>query len=268
MRTIRKTSLAVLLLSVSALCLAFPKRPQPERLVNDLAGLFTSAQISSLESMLVAFDDSTSNQIAVVTVGDLEGDTPASFAYRIGEQWGVGDEGFNNGIVVVVKPKAGMSEGKVSIQVGYGLEGAIPDLYCKRIIEGTMIPHFKEGDYYSGVVEACEDLMALASGEISEERRHSSAEEDLEELLVRLLVFFLVMYVLIKLLNRRNGNGGGRWRSGTDFGRHVYIGPIDGWGDIFLGGGSHGGGPGSFGGGGFGGFGGGHFGGGGASGSW
>lgn len=248
--------------------LAFPQRPEPQRLVNDLAGIFTSSQVAQLESTLVAFDDSTSNQITIVTVDDLEGDTSASYAYRIGEQWGVGGESFNNGIVLLVKPKTELSKGEVSIQVGYGLEGAIPDIYCKRIIDNTIIPHFREGEMYEGVAAACKDLMDLASGEISQPREYSSEIDDVKEILLRLFFFFLVMYILIKLTNRK-GRGGGGWGggSGSDFGRHVYIGPINNW-DW----GTGRGGTGSFGGGGFGGgfggFGGGHFGGGGASGSW
>lgn len=264
-----KAVLVALLLSLdAAVCLAFPQRPQPERLVNDFAGIFTPSQVAALESTLVAFDDSTSNQITVVTVLDLEGDTSASYAYRIGEQWGVGGQAFNNGVVLLIKPRTERSGGEVSIQVGYGLEGAIPDIYCKRIIDNSLLPHFRNGEMYEGTVSACKDLMDLASGEISQPREYGSAEDDVKEILLRLFLFFLVMYILIKITNRR-GHGGGGWGggSGSDFGRHVYIGPINSW-DW----GTGRGGTGSFGGGGFGGgfggFGGGHFGGGGASGSW
>ncbi len=257
----------VLLLVDAAVCLAFPQRPQPERLVNDFAGIFTPSQVAALESTLVAFDDFTSNQITVVTVQDLEGDTPASYAYRIGEQWGVGGQAFSNGVVLLIKPRTERSGGEVSIQVGYGLEGAIPDIYCKRIIDNSLIPHFRNGEMYEGTVAACKDLMDLASGEISQPREYGSAEDDLQEILLRLFLFFLVMYILIKITNHKGRGGGWGGGSGSDFGRHVYIGPINSW-DW----GTGRGGTGTFGGGGFGGgfggFGGGHFGGGGASGSW
>ena len=100
---------------------AIPSRPSPARLVNDLAGLFTDQQETELERMLVAFDDSTSNQIAVVTVNDLEGYEASEYATRIGIDWGVGSEKFDNGIVILVKPKTS-SAGQVFIAVGYGLE--------------------------------------------------------------------------------------------------------------------------------------------------
>ncbi|MBO6082737.1 MAG: TPM domain-containing protein, partial [Bacteroidales bacterium] len=170
---------------------AIPARPSPQRLVNDLAEVFSAAQVRHLEAMLVAFDDSTSNQIAVVTVKDLEGRTPADYAYRIGQEWGVGGQDFNNGIVVLVKPKSERSSGQVSIQVGYGLEGAIPDVYAKRIIDNQMIPHFRDNDYYGGVLAACEQLMAFASGEISVARDRDE-EIDAEDLVALLILLGLL----------------------------------------------------------------------------
>ncbi len=123
--SIRRISLITLLLAiVSSVAVAIPPRPQPQRLVNDLAGMFSPAQVEELEHRLVAFDDTTSNQITVVTVSDLEGYEPAEYAVKIGTSWGVGSKDFNNGVVILVKPKTEDSGGKVSIQIGYGLEGA------------------------------------------------------------------------------------------------------------------------------------------------
>lgn len=236
---------------------AFPSRPEPQRLVNDFAGLFDPVQTESLERDLVAFDDSTSNQIAVVTVLDLEGYDPAEYATRIGIEWQVGSAEFDNGVVLLVKPKTDTSAGQVFIAVGYGLEGAIPDAYAKRIIETALIPHFKSDDYFGGVKEACDLLMKLASGEISVER-----EEDEDEAWIALGAFLLAIIVICVLLvifgNGSSGNGG----SG---GGRVFTGPVITTGRSY--GGGFGGGFGGFGGG-FGGFGGGSFGGGGAGGSW
>ena len=262
MRMKRIEALAAGLLLLLAVCLhatAIPARPSPPRLVNDLAGLFTSAQADRLESMLVAFDDSTSNQIAVVTVTDLEGYAPADYAVRIGLEWGVCSKEFNNGVVVLVKPKNASGAGQVSIQVGYGLEGAIPDIAAGRIIREDMIPHFREDDYYGGVLAACEKLMAYASGEISAPREGELDEEDIEAIaaLIFTLLFFIIVVVLI---TRKNGKGGGNSGGRGGGSPFIYFGPISG--------GSRGGFGGGFGGGGFGGFGGGSFGGGGASGSW
>lgn len=246
---------------------AIPSRPEPARLVNDLADLFTAEQEEGLEKMLVAFDDSTSNQIAVVTVPDLEGYSSSEYATRIGLEWGVGSAKFDNGVVVLVKPK-NTSSGQVFIAVGYGLEGAIPDAYAKRIINDRMIPHFMGNDYFSGVEEACEMLMKLASGEISEMRDTDEGDE-IAAIIATMFILFIILVVIV-LVSKDNNSRGGRGNGG----RNVFRGPVITIGDDFGGwnptrGGGFGGG--SFGGGGFGGFGGfggGSFGGGGAGGSW
>lgn len=236
---------------------AIPSRPQPQRLVNDFAGLFTPAQVEALENVLVAFDDSTSNQITVVTVKDLEGHDASEYATRIGLDWGVGSEKFDNGVVLLVKPRIGNSYGEVFIAVGYGLEGAIPDAYAKRIIDNELIPYLSEGDYYGGVEAACEVLMKLASGEISELREDEEDDAFLGVVAGFIAIIFII--IIIAVLAGDTGNGGSG--SGGSGGRRtIYTGPI------ITGSGRSGG---SFGGGfrgGFGGFGGGSFGGGGAGG--
>lgn len=259
MRSHTKYILVLLCLMTAVLSYAIPSRPDPQRLVNDLAQVFTSDQVSRLENTLVAFDDSTSNQIVVVTVKDLEGYDPSEYATRIGLDWGVGSAQFNNGIVLLVKPKTYDSAGQVFIAVGYGLEGAIPDAYAKRIIENELIPNFRLNDYYAGVEAACDVLMKLASGEISEPR---GEEEDdaLLEIIATLLFIGLLIFIFIIAVGQNDDNGhssgGGR--------RTIYVGPIITSGRSYGGGSSFGGGLG----GGFGGFGGGSFGGGGAGGSW
>ena len=238
---------------------AIPAKPQPERLVNDYADLFSSGQETNLERILTAFNDSTSNQIAVLTVNDLEGMPASEYAIRTGLEWGVGSEKFDNGIVILVKPKSS-TPGEVFIAVGYGLEGAIPDAYAKRIINNLMIPHFKENDYFGGVTEACGILMKLASGEISE------ASEDLDkEDMIMTMIFLVVLTIVLIILaiamkNGNNGRGGG----GSRYDDVFTTGPIIIRSGNSFGGSSFGGGFG----GGFGGFGGGSFGGGGAGGSW
>lgn len=263
MRRIRKYILALTCLSLAVLSSAIPSRPDPQRLVNDLAGVFSPQQTETLERVLVAFDDSTSNQITVVTVNDLEGYEPSEYATRIGLDWQVGSAEFDNGVVLLVKPKTADSSGQVFIAVGYGLEGAIPDAYAKRIIENELIPHFRDNDYYGGVEAACDVLMKLASGEISEPRD----DDDEDAGLIALIAFLVVIMIIVILVAAVNGDDSGGGSGGR---RTIYTGPIittgrhHGGGFGGFGGGSFGGGFG----GGFGGFGGGSFGGGGAGGSW
>ena len=250
----------IVALAFTASAFAIPSRPSPARLVNDLAGTFTSRQAEELERVLVAFDDSTSNQIAVVTVKDLEGYEPAEYATRIGLDWGVGSEKFDNGIVILVKPKDNTA-GKVFIAIGYGLEGAIPDAYAKRIINEVMIPHFRNDDYYGGVAEACKVLMKLASGEISELREDEFDADDAGAIAGAVVTLIILIFVFVLITQNGGDNtGSGNHRGG----RTIYTGPIITSGRIYGGGSSFGGGFG----GGFGGFGGGSFGGGGAGGSW
>lgn len=237
-----------------------PARPEPQRLVNDFASVLSTEQRNTLERALVAFDDSTSNQIAVLFVNDLGGLDIASYAIEVGEEWGVGSAEYDNGIVVVVKPKTGNGRGEAFISIGYGLEGAIPDAAARRIVDNAMIPHFRENDYYGGVCEAVTILMKLASGEISVSDIDKEGDDSASGIIGG-LVFLILMIVIFGGVFSSKLHGGGS-DTFTGGGRSSG-GPI-----IFGGFGGFGGGSGGFGSGGFGGFGGGSFGGGGAGGSW
>ena len=189
-------------------------------------------------------------------------------AYQIGKQWGVGQAEFDNGIVVLIKPKRADEGGEVFIATGYGLEGAIPDAVCKRIIEDEMIPHFRENDYYGGTQAALKVLKALASGEIKADRYLGGDEMVAIVVAVCLMLFaFLLLIVALVRAHKHNKdgfNGGGD----GDGGLGAAMGLL--WLLSHSGNNSsHGGSWGGFsGGGGFGGFGGGSFGGGGAGGRW
>lgn len=269
---------AFLLMTALAVVAKIPDRPYPPRLVNDFAGIFTASQKEALEQRLVAFDDTTSNQIAVVTLSDLEGQDKAMVAYEIGEKWGVGSEKHNNGIVILIKPKTARESGQVFIAVGYGLEGAIPDAISKRIVDNVMIPHLRDGnDYYSAVDAALDKLMPLACGEISESR-----DLDGEDIVAMVSFFMFILAILMILLvmkaTYRSANIGSGNKHHLDLWDLIMLSNMFGSSsndrsssDDWKGGrtGGFGGGhSGGFGGGGFGGFGGGHFGGGGAGGSW
>jgi uncharacterized membrane protein YgcG len=140
-------------------------KPNPPRLVNDFANVLTPAQEQALESKLVAYDDSTSNQVAIITItstGDYE---IGEVALEVLRQWGVGGQaGKDNGVVLL----AAINDRKIYIATGYGLEGAIPDITAKNIIENDIIPQFRqdsEGNYYRGLDEATNSIIAAAAGE-------------------------------------------------------------------------------------------------------
>jgi len=239
-----------------------PPRPTPPRLVNDLADILTTQQENSLERKLVNFNDTTSNQIAIVTVKSLDGYDANMFANEIGEKWQVGQKKFDNGIVVLIKPKYGNERGRVAIQAGYGLEAVITDAISKRIIENEMIPEFMNSNYYQGIDNAANILMGLAAGEISADGygRSDAKGSPLATLLPFLI--FVIIFILIRVSNARSRSVGKNIPFWTALWLSRSMGSSSGSWNSFSGGSS------GFGGGGFGGFGGGSFGGGGASGSW
>ena len=241
-----------------------PPRPEPPRLVNDLAGVLTADQVQQLERKLVNFNDTTSTQITIVTVKSLNGYDKADFAYRLGEQWGVGQKGKNNGIVVLVKPKYGNERGQVYIASGYGLEGVIPDAIGVRIVNNEMIPNFKENNYFGGLDAATTTLMDLASGEFTADQYVKKTQNKPYAIFIPILIL-LVVFFLIPSRRAKSHSVGKSLPFWTAFWLLGSMGGHSGsWNNFSSGGGSFGGG----GGGGFGGFGGGSFGGGGAGGSW
>lgn len=266
--TIKKIPLLIisLLISLNLFSTDIPDRPIPPRLVNDFAGILDKNAEKALEWQLRALNDSTSNQILILTVKSLNGYDPASFAIEVGEKWKVGQKGFDNGIVVLVKPKYGNERGKAFIAVGYGLEGTITDALAKRIVENEMIPYFRNNDYETGILNTVNILSQFVSGEINEEGYNkSTAGSPWMNLLP--LVIFLIIFFIIRANNARSASMSG---SNLPFLTALWLGSSMGggshsgnWGN-FTGGSS---GSGGFGGG-FSGFGGGSFGGGGAGGSW
>jgi uncharacterized protein len=243
-----------------------PEPMSPPRLVNDFAGILSANQVRQLEYKLVQFDDSSSSQIVVVTVKSLNGLSKEEFADRLGEKWGVGQKGKNNGIVVLVKPKYGNDKGQARISVGYGLEGAITDALSKRIVENEMVPYFRAGDYFTGIDKATSTLISLAKGEFTADQYKKNTQGNLAGILVPVIIIILI----IIFMRRNSGNHYTTGSKGTSLWTAIWLASMMGnrggggsWGDFRSGGGSFGGG-----GGGFGGFGGGSFGGGGAGGSW
>ena len=259
----RRLMTVALLLCVTALAAMgqVPERPNPPRLVNDFAGILGDCQW--LEDSLERIAMETSNQICVVTMNDFGGSDKAWMAYSIGEKWGVGKKGNNNGVVILIKPKTEDSKGEAFIAPGYGLEGAITDATSARIVNQEMIPYFKENDYLGGVWAGAQVVRDLATGEYNEE---DYAQQDDDGALFGLIMFILIFAFFLYLAHKSNqGNNGNRNNgdTGTWGGPIIFTTGSDwGRGSSWSGGGWSGGG------GGWGGFGGGSFGGGGGGGSW
>lgn len=243
-----------------------PEKPNPPKLVNDFANILSPEESYQLERKLVAYSDSTSTQIVVVTVPTLDGYDKAEYAARLGEKWGVGIKGSNNGIVVLVKPKTEREKGEAQVTTGYGLEEVIPDAIARRIVDNEMIPEFREGRYYSGLNKGTTVIMGLASKVFSAkdyEKRHQTSP--LTALIP--IIIIVVVLLLMRGSGRRHTMGGNNlsfWATLFLLNSMGSRGHGGSWGSFSGGSGLFGGGGGS----GFGGFGGGSFGGGGAGGSW
>lgn len=228
------------------------------RLVNDYAKVLNPHDAELLEQKLVALDDSTSNQIVVLTVPTLNGEIIEDVAVNTFREWGIGDQKKNNGILLLIA----VNDRKVRIEVGYGLEGAIPDVIANNIINNDIKPAFRQQNYLGGITQAIDNLSKAAVGEYKVKRNKKAKRDSSGG--GSILGFVVILVVVFIILGAGGGNGGGRRRGRIDASDLILPMLFSGLGR----GGSSGGGGWSGGGGGFGGFGGGSSGGGGASGGW
>ncbi len=245
----------------------FPKKEN--KLVYDAANILNDSEETMLESMLVSFADSSSNQITVVIVPDLCGMDKSQFAIELGELWGVGQAKEDNGIVMLVKPKTVESKGEIFIAVGRGLEGVIPDITAKQIIDNECIPSFKNEAYSEGIEAGAVVLMQLARGEYDSDAYASKHTKRKKKgglgiaVIALLIIVFVFLSKAAQTKRYAQTNQIGFWaawallNAASRSHRGYYNNFSSGRGGFGGGGG-----------GGFGGFGGGGFGGGGAGGSW
>ncbi|TNH04179.1 TPM domain-containing protein [Testudinibacter sp. TR-2022] len=247
-----------LLFSLNAMAVELPPPPNPFRYVSDYTNVLTAAQQNALENKLATYGKQTSSQIALVilpTVGDNE---IAEFAFALVDKWGIGRKGLNNGVLMLIA----LNDRKIFIAPGQGLEGALPDALLSQLIRNEITPYFKQNNYYQGIDNGLNAIIAASKGEYAPQVVEREIEHDW------IPVVFVVIFILFVLFGRisdsyvtptnnhtigRNGQvlRRSRNRSGGGFGG--------------FGGGFGGGSGGGFGGGGFGG---GSSGGGGAGGSW
>lgn len=269
-KKVTKTKTKSLLL-VLTLCFAFvsvfsQKLPDaPNQLVSDYTGTLSTAELQSLERKLLNFEDSTSNQIAVVLVNTTDGYDVADYAVRLAKKWGVGGKEHNNGVVLL----AALNDRTVTIQTGYGMEGALPDIITYRIIQNEIKPSFSQGQYFEGLDRATDAIIAYTKGEYKAERKEQKEEGGS----VTSIIFFIIVVVIIISISSKGkgggGKGGGRVMTGKGASDIFWWTLLNNMGRGGSGGYGGGGGfGGGFGGGSGGGFGGGGFGGGGSSGNW
>lgn len=232
---------------------------KPNTLVNDYTGTLSESQKQQLESKLVAFDDSTSTQIAIAIVKSVGEYDINEYALGLGRNWGVGGAKNSNGVMIVVA----LGDRKIAMQTGYGVEGVLPDIITKRIIENEIKPAFKAGDYYAGLDAGTTAIIKYTKGEYKNDNPRAAKKGGGSG---GILVIIIIVVVIIIIIRKGGGGDGGQVIGGRGVGEALFWGALLGSGRSS--GSGWGGGGGSSGGGGFGGFGGGSFGGGGSSGSW
>jgi uncharacterized protein len=239
--------------------------------VTDLAGILTDSEINSLSAVLATYATESSTQIVIVSLPTLDGRDIASYAFELGESWGVGQHGVDNGVVILVS----VQDRNVFIATGYGVEASIPDAVAGRIIRDVITPNFRQGGYHEGLRQGADALIAATRGEfdaVASVRRDSNSVARIIYFVLLVVIVIVVIIVIARVASNDDhfdGHGPKRRRRRSAL-------PIIIWGGGFGHGHHHGGGftgssGGGFGGGGsFGGFGGGggSFGGGGAGGGW
>ncbi len=260
MRILRWFLPGLLLLSgLMAQAQPIPPRPNPPALVNDFAGVLLKSEDDALERKLVAYYDSTSTQIAIVTMKSVGEYDISQVAIKILRDWGIGTKGKNNGLLILVS----VNDRKVRIETGSGMEGGVPDALANQIITNIISPAFREGHYYEGLDGATDAVIKVMKGEYKADPRQSDPGLSTGTI----FIIIIIVVIIISLFSRGGGSGGGG--RGTTYNRRGgWIWPVIGGFGGGWSGGDGGGWSGGGGGGGFGGFGGGSGGGGGASGSW
>lgn len=244
--------LALLLLPAAVWAQSTPEFPELTGRVVDQAEMLSPEVEARLNQMLQAHEQASTEQVVVVTLPDLQGFSIEDFGYQLGRQWGIGQEGEDNGALLIVAK----DERKIRIEVGYGLEGRLTDADSSVIINRIITPAFRQGDFQAGIVNGAAAMIQVLGGEpvaVPQGQQAGAAQEKPRAGLVAL--FFIILMAVVFFIGSRGGRGG---RGGAALLGAALLGGAMG------GRGGHGGG---FGGGGFGG-GGGGFGGGGASGGW
>ncbi|WP_018341595.1 TPM domain-containing protein [Cytophaga aurantiaca] len=231
----------------------FPAKPNPPRLINDFAGMLSPAEVAELEQKVDRFNDSTSIEISVVIISNLGNYDISDYAFQLGELWGIGKKAKNNGVLILISKE----NRQAFIATGYGMEGVLPDMRCKRIIDADLVPQFKRSNYFNGISFTIDAIIRYSANEYTADPK---VQKGINPLYV--FLFILIVIIVMGFINRKNqGNNGGSSRGGGLFGPMIG----GGFGGYRSSGGGFGGGSS---GGGFGGFGGGSFGGGGSGGSW
>jgi uncharacterized protein len=215
--TFRITLLLVLSPFICLSQLAIPQHGG--KWVHDEANVISASTAAMLEAMLKAERDSTSNQIAVLTIRSLQGQPIEEYSLRVAEEWKLGKENKDNGVLLLVV----VDDRELRIETGYGLEGVLTDALSSRINRNEIAPHLRRGDYDAGIKAGVTAIIEAVKGEYKNDdppqRRKSSRRSPLATLVILIIIF------IIASRRGRGGRGGGYWSSGSG-----WVGPMGGFG--------------------------------------
>lgn len=240
MKVLRAALLCVLFLAAVFPSDALPIPPRPAQRVSDYANLLAAADRQTLEDALAAHERATTNQIIIAIFPSLEGESLEDFSMRLAEAWKPGQAGKDNGVLLAIF----MQERKMRFEVGYGLEGVLPDVVCKRIIDEDLTPRFREQDFAGGLRAAVGRLGELAGDTalagVSPASGRSSSQGQASPIVTFIVVLiFLLLFIAMVRAGLRSGGRRGTWSSG---GGHRSGGFRSSGGGFRMGGGSFGGG--------------------------
>ena len=217
-----------------------PEVPLLKHWANDFTNTLTPQQLDNLNERLKTFEDSTSNQLVLLMISSLDDYPIEYYSHETAQKNKIGTKEHDNGVLLLIAK----DDRKLRIEVGYGLEGVLPDALASSIIRNVIVPYFKRNDYFTGISEGIDAIISAIAGEYTAERNDSDDKGSSVISTILMIIFFIIMFLI---RGRRRGTGG-----------FIYLGGLGGLGGRSSGGFSSGG----FSGGG------GSFGGGGASGSW
>jgi len=229
----------LLLLSFSITAFALDVPVHPTGRVTDLTGTLSAQEIASLDQKLDTFERETTNQIAVLLIPSLEGDPLEDYSIRLAERWKIGQQGRNNGVILLIVK----NDRKLRIEVGYGLEGALPDGLAGAIIRDEITPRFRNGQFYQGVDAGTNAIIAAIRGEYKPVKKEpENSDYTGVRFFLYLFSFFSIFIVLLVFAaisdskGQYHSGGSGGWSSGGGF----SDGGFSGGGGDFGGGGSSG----------------------------
>ncbi len=221
--------------------------PKPERYFNDYADVVSNEAARRFNEQLAQFERETSDQVVVAVFPKMQGESDiADYTQRVAQAWGVGQKERRNGVVLFVF----VQDRKMFIQVGYGLEGALPDITAFDITEYKIKPHFRSGDYEGGIAAGIDSIFQAIRGEYKgsgktfAEKHHGGGPPSF----LFFIIFLVALFVISRVLRRLGGYGYSSGRGGPVF--FPAGGGGGGWSSGGGGGGGFSGGGGSFGGGG------------------